>query len=35
MDNFIQNEEDAKEKLSQEYVINELFNNWLAGFKIT
>ena len=35
MDNIIQNEEDAKEKLSQEYVINELFNNWLAGFKIT
>jgi hypothetical protein len=35
MDNFIQNEEDAKEKLSQEYVINELFNNWLLGFKIT
>lgn len=35
MDNFIQNEDDAKEKLSQEYVINELFNNWLSGFKIT
>jgi len=34
MDTFIQNEDEAKEKLSQEYVINELFNNWLAGFKI-
>lgn len=34
MDNFIQNEDESKEKLSQEFVIHELFDNWLGGFKI-
>jgi hypothetical protein len=34
IDEFLANEDDAKEKLSQEYVMNELFADWLSSYKI-
>jgi len=34
IDEFVANEDDAKEKLSQEYVMNELFADWLSSYKI-
>jgi len=34
IDELLSNEEEAKEKLSKEYVVEELFGNWLTGFTI-
>lgn len=34
IDEFLNNEDESKEKLSQEFVVKEMFNVWLDGFKI-
>lgn len=34
IDEYLQNEDEAKEVLSQDFVMNELFGNWLENFHI-
>ena len=33
-DEFLANEEESKEKLSKDFVVSELFDNWLDGFTV-
>jgi hypothetical protein len=33
-DEFFANEEESKEKLSKDFVVTELFDNWLNGFTL-
>ena len=34
IDEFVANEDDAKERLSKDFAVNELFKDWLGSFRI-
>jgi hypothetical protein len=34
IDEFLANEDDSKERLSKDFALNELFGDWMSGYKI-